>query len=272
VEEPIGPFRKSFADVYEWLGLGVIANGACVLAFLGAVALGSLVLRGPAWAPPVVWGTGLLVTWPALAWGFTRLSIAMARRDEPAPRLLFSGFGRSYPSALAYASVSLVGAVAVGFMVLFWSAAPVWGSPVEPAIAGLWVGLGAVGILAHTLGWPVLVLTEGRVCYSLRVGLALLAVRPIVSLGYALWLAAEAGLLGLPFAVAGQGVAAGLGMMFVLFLGLFATSVVTTNVALHLLAVVRTRKEGLGGAPNCSAPSEEEEADAGSRDSRDPRG
>jgi hypothetical protein len=251
------PFRKTLADVYEFLALGVGTNIAALLMLFLAASAGFPFTAGPDWAPFAASLAALTLLAPAVAWGLGSLSLAMTRRDEPSFWMLFRGFGRAYPRAVAYFVIGLSGAALVSFMVWFWSRAPIAGSSVELGIAALWLGAGVLGAAAHLLGWPVLVLSEGKPLYTLRLVLALLGVSPRVSAGFLAHLLLFASIMLLPLVSQWQGLAAGFCVMFTVFVSLFWTGLLTANVALRLIQLLAERKEALEADEN-TCPSEEE--------------
>ncbi len=251
------PFRKTLVDVYDYLALGVAAN-VTILVMVSAAASVGLILVHASQGIAVAASLGAIaLLTPALAWGVNSLAIAMARREEPSYWRLFAGFGRRYPHALAYLALGVLGAGLVSFMAWFWSHAPIWGGSFELAVAAMWLGVGVLGACAHTLGWPVLVLSDGRVLYALRVALALLAVSPRTALGF---LGCCIGLALVPvLPVVGQwrGLGAGICVMFTVFLGVFCLAMLTANVALSLIGVLSTRQEASDSAENTQSTEEE---------------
>ncbi len=239
------PFLKSLSDIYDFLVLGVVANAVGLLMLALAASSALVVKHGPTLAPLAVSATALILVGPAVAWGLASLGLAIARREDPGLGLLFCGFGRAYPRAFAYGALTTAGFGIIGFMVLFWSAAPVTGAAWEQPIAGLWVALGLAMAPVAGLGWCVLVLSKGKPVYSLRVALALSAASPRWLGGYSLSLVLVAVVLSFPLVSQWQGIAVGVSVMFLAFGCLFTVSVLTANYCLSMLAALEERKEAL---------------------------
>jgi len=251
------PFKKTLVDVYDHLALGVAANVTTLVILSAALSGGFLFSDGPSWAPLAASVVGALLVAPALAWGLARLALAMARHEDPSYWMLFSGFGRPYLCAAAYLALGIAGAIVVGFMAWFWGHAPVWGSPLEVGVGAMWLGLGVLGACAHLLGWPVLVLSEGKPLYTSRLVLALLAVSPASAFGYLVGTLAVALVVALPILVQWRGLGAGACVMFTVFMAAFLVAMASANIALQLIDVFAEREEA--SEPDEKTPSTEED-------------
>lgn len=251
------PFKKTLVDVYDHLALGVASNVTTLIILSGALSLGFLFGEGPSWAPLAASVLSALVVTPALAWGLARLALAMARHEDPSYWMLFAGFGRPYPRAVAYLALGIAGAAMAGFMAWFWGHAPVCGSPLEVGVGATWLGLGVLGACAHLLGWPVLVLSEGKPLYTSRLMLALLAVSPASAFGYLAGTLAVALVVALPILVQWQGLGAGACVMFTVFVAAFLVAMASANIALRLIDVLAERKEA-GEPDENTLPTEED--------------
>jgi len=262
-----GPFLKALADLYDFLGMAVLASVGS-----SAVTLTAGLLAG--W----VWQIGglaracaplpLLLLPPVACWGLSSLAVACAAREDPSWRRLLSAVGRVYPRVLLYGVMGPGGAAIAAGTAALWATI---GTPALPgasstplgvAVGALWAGAGLAWVCVWMLGWSIMAMSGARVGYSLRLAAAAVSAGPGTALLFAGHLAAALGVLLLPLVVSWQGIGIGLCIMFVVFIGPFYIAVLSANVALHLVERVRDLKERLEAEQNTPAVEEQGADDA----------